>query len=50
MKRFTSILCTLCLIIGTMAGLTFAPVEKAAADEIPGKVTVQTETGSGKVR
>ncbi len=42
MKRFTSILCALCLVIGLLAGLTFAPAAKAQADgpESPGEVTV----------
>ncbi|MBP5331253.1 MAG: hypothetical protein J6Y89_05320, partial [Lachnospiraceae bacterium] len=42
MKRFTSILCTLCLVLGMLAGLNLAPTVKASANdpELPGKVTV----------
>ncbi|MCR5429353.1 MAG: leucine-rich repeat domain-containing protein [Lachnospiraceae bacterium] len=41
MRRFTSILCVLALLIGMLSGAHFAPtVEAYAEDEVPGKVTV----------
>ncbi|MBQ6091595.1 MAG: leucine-rich repeat protein [Lachnospiraceae bacterium] len=45
MKRFTSILCALCLIVGVLSGVALAPAEEVKAsqpleDQIPGIITV----------
>lgn len=44
MKKVTSIICVLCLIVGMLTGIEFAPSVEAAAqeelNEIPGKITV----------
>ncbi|MBO4782957.1 MAG: hypothetical protein J5522_11215, partial [Lachnospiraceae bacterium] len=44
MKKVTSIICVLCLIVGMLTGIEFAPSVEVAAqeelNEIPGKITV----------
>ena len=46
MKRFTSILCALCLIVGVLSGVALAPAEEAKAtvstlqNEVPAIITV----------
>ena len=42
MKRFTSILCALCLIVGVLSGVALAPAEEAKATQEPAIIPAQS--------